>query len=104
MKTTSSKSSRLFQDRPLPETVLPNRRFATLNLRGLDQTDHVDAAMRAFLVLSLLCSMLVCGWQGAVPATGATAQINAPSVGVEAAPQPAAQCVAQKVQTTVYRL
>ena len=90
MKTRSTKSVSLYQDRPLPENPHQARRFASLDLSGLDHTDFADSALRAFLVLCLLGSMLVCGWQlGAPVLTSVNCSTATPTASIQTAPHAA---------------
>ena len=100
MKTPTFQTDRIFRDRHLSDTPRTTRRYASLDLSGLDQTDFTDSVLRVFLVVCLMVSMLVCGreWSAAsqsaatpvaVAATGAQ-----PTLHAQAAPVPSAiRCV-----------
>ena len=96
MKTHSAQPTHLFLDRPLPDSPRRTRRYASLDLSGLDQTDFTDSALRAFLVVCLMASMLVCGreWSAAsqpntTPVTVAAANAQ-PTLHAQAAQVPSA--------------
>ena len=105
MKPQSSQSARLFLVRPLPETPRRTRRYASLDLSGLDQTDFADSALRFFLVVCLVASMLVCGRQWSAATTEAVSQPTAASVALAGAPVPSTpDAPAPKVASAVRRI
>ena len=61
MNQIASKNDRLFVDRPVTSQPEETGRISSLRLICQDTTDYTEAAVRLFLTLCILVSLLLCG-------------------------------------------
>lgn len=80
MNHNVSQTNLLFVDRPMTDTARNRRAAASRSLFRQDETDYSEVALRVFLVICLLASMVVCGLEmsGASQAQPTTSQAILP--------------------------